>query len=375
MTQKHAFVGWFTVFVAFSASAADPKLDAIRAKYQIPGIAYGTLSYPSGKRTEQIAVSGTRRSDDPALLQSSDALHLGSITKSMTALLFAMAVKEGKLAYGTSVYDAFGISGSHAKYRKATLRDLLLHRAGVGDEAWVYSIFSDPALLDKIIREEIDPVNARRIVAGEILRAEPKTYPESTFEYSNPSFILIAALLENTYGKSWENLIRDRLFIPFSLTSCGLGPTSMAAETKNPSTVWAHQYGGSKGVYTPMHLDNPEIANSAGRVHCNLSDLMKYEELHLNLILGKSTLLDPAQTLEMYSASYSERYTPGGWVIIPTPAFGNVFAYDGSNTLNYASALIIPSKIFVFAAGTNAGSSDAQTAISETLNLAISTIP
>ncbi len=346
------------------ARALESALDAIRVSRQIPSLSYLALTTEGGARSYKLATSGLRRSDDPTtLIAGEDPFHLGSVTKSMTALLVAMAVREGRFNYETPVSVLFGIPGTHEKYSSATLLDLLVHRGGVGDDGWMWKQFSDPSIAKKIIKGKIENTEARSLIAREIFMHAPAYEPRSDQVYSNPSYILLGGLLEKIYGKPVEDLIAEKIFQPLGMSSCGFGPTSIESEKMKPTRPWAHEYL-ARGKYAPIHGDNPKVYGPAGGAHCNLKDWMKYEELQMDLFKGKSEVLPKEIANQLFVSFGKMKLSPGGWGIEKVSGSGDVrLAYEGSNTLNRALVLIYPKNESIALITTNAGGPDSEEAI------------
>ena len=108
-------------------SVLSSSLKQINEQYLQPAMAcalvnsYGILV----KAAEGTAVYGK---NIPVSIDS--RFHIGSTTKSMTALLIQMMVNEGKLSYSTKLEQALPDIPMHAEYRKATMQELLLNQAG-----------------------------------------------------------------------------------------------------------------------------------------------------------------------------------------------------------------------------------------------------
>ena len=47
--------------------------------------------------------------------------------------------------------------------------------------------------------------------------------PGAKFAYANMNYVLAGAMLERLSGKTWEELITERIFIPLGLETAGLG--------------------------------------------------------------------------------------------------------------------------------------------------------
>jgi hypothetical protein len=110
-----------------------------------------------------------------------------------------------------------------------------------------------------------------------------------------------------------------------------------------------------------MNADNPPVEAPAVRLHCSLADWAKYATDQLKGARGGKALL-PAELYKKLQepANKGEVYTPGGWIVLPAEkilpsAKGNLLMHDGSNTFNYASALIDPARDYAVLAVCNQG--------------------
>jgi CubicO group peptidase (beta-lactamase class C family) len=102
------FIPALAVFFSTLVHAFNPVqhftgLEQIRRHYRVPGLGAGIFRGTPEGRFSSVEVTGKRKSGHKAGLKPEDAFHLGSCTKSMTALLVAMAVNEGKLRYQSTL--------------------------------------------------------------------------------------------------------------------------------------------------------------------------------------------------------------------------------------------------------------------------------
>ena len=111
-------------------SEARTALEAIRVENRVPALA-GAVADGRGVLIE--AACGERIAGSGEAVGPRDAFHIGSCTKSMTAVLIAMLVADGTLSWDAplarlapDIADA-----ASPEYRHITLRQLLGHRAGV----------------------------------------------------------------------------------------------------------------------------------------------------------------------------------------------------------------------------------------------------
>lgn len=258
------------LFFAAVATAAEPKdlastLEPIREKYKLP--ACGVAVIESGKITA-IGVTGKRRFDRPTLATTADLWHIGSCTKSMTATLVAMLVDEGKLRWDMPVTEALPGIAAHAGWQKVTLDHLVTQRSGIPRTTGRQQLFFDGG--------SDSPRAQRAAFAGRILTSPP-TQDLGKFAYSNSGYGLLGAIIERAADRSYEDLLRERIFEPLKLTTAGFGAPGKKGEWY-PSQPWGHYR--KEDILTPAtpSPDNqfPPALSPAACVHMSLTDFAKY---------------------------------------------------------------------------------------------------
>ena len=50
--------------------------------------------------------------------------------------------------------------------------------------------------------------------------------PRRKYAYSNMGYVMVGAILEKISGRSWEELVIEKIFIPLKLRTAGFGPQS-----------------------------------------------------------------------------------------------------------------------------------------------------
>lgn len=329
----------------------DVLLDEVLARSSVPGIAAAVIDRGG---VLAIGASGRRRADEPGALQPDDRFHLGSDTKAMTAVLVARLVEEGELAWDMTMAQAFpdDTARMHEDFRDVTLTQLLRHRAGVVPG---FTDFPEgfAASLEPLVLE-----GRRRAVAVEALSQRPRFTPGSSFEYSNFGYVIVGAAIEATVGKKWEEAMRGRVFEPLKMDSCGFGPV---ATPERPRGTWAHA--GTPGQYVPIAVDNPPLLGPAATVHCTLEDWGRF----VSVFFEGTTFLESDSIDRLISAVPTDDGRGGGYALgwtVPDPeVFGlPVLAHDGSNTYNYASAIVMPTLGAAVLVAVNAGDEAAQKA-------------
>ena len=188
----------------------------VAAEHDVPAV--GLAVAVPGKPAVVAVVGVRQRGGTP--VDVSDAWHLGSCTKAVTALLAARLVEQGIVTWQTTPTDFLDSipAAAREQNRSATLRSLLSHTSGLpGREA-------DGVILPIARIHEArgaTPTLQRRQVADAVLCLEPVAGPREQMNYINGGFILASAMLEAAAGRPLEELYADEVFEPLGITSAG----------------------------------------------------------------------------------------------------------------------------------------------------------
>lgn len=196
---------------------------------------------------------------------------IGSSSKAFTATLAAMLVDEGKMRWDDPV--ALHLSGFQLfdpyVSRELTIRDALSHRSGLarGDIMWYATDFN---------RDEI----LRRV---RFLR--PSWSARSRFGYQNIMYLAAGQSVARVSGKSWDDVLRERIFQPLGMSESN-SSTRALAQLTNVATP--HTETDDTLRIVPWHnIDN--IA-PAGSINSSVADMIKWVRLQLaqGKVNGKS---------------------------------------------------------------------------------------
>ncbi len=341
------------------------KLAGIGEKHGLPALA----AFASKGDDTREAVWGVRKLGDATPAGLHDRWHLGSDTKAMTATLAAMFVEQGKLAWDSTVSAVLADwTDLDPAFAKITLEMLLSHRAGLGanvhDDIW-----------KKMWRPKA-PEAQRQNAVHEFLR-RPPTSTVGDFSYSNAGYMVAGVMLEKLGGASWEELMRDRLFAPLGMTSCGFGSPAGEGKVDAP---WAHRDRDGKLEPVPpgRGSDNPPAIGPAGTVHCALTDWHKLAKMHVRGERGLPTKLGISQATfaKLHTAVGPAGTYALGWGVTANPRWptARALSHDGSNTMFYASVLAVPSEGVVVLVATNRGGDPARLAVNEVVDYVVSTL-
>jgi CubicO group peptidase (beta-lactamase class C family) len=194
---------------------------------------------------------------------------IGSITKTMTAVLVLQLELEGRL----SLSDPLGKHLPGTAYADRTLRELLAHSGGL------------PAEPPGPWWERVDggPFDALAAALGEGSAAFP---PGETFHYSNLGFGLLGEVVARLREQTWWEALVSHL----------LGPLGMLRTTYDPFAPHAQGWSvhpGTGELAAEPHTDTGAMA-AAGQVWSTVMDLSLFADL---LVQGHRDLL-PAHALE-----------------------------------------------------------------------------
>ncbi|MHB8106897.1 MAG: serine hydrolase domain-containing protein [Candidatus Cryosericum sp.] len=282
---------------------------ALRETYHLPAL---ELCVIDAKGIVEVAVSGVRKAGGTDPVTSSDLFHLGSMTKAMTATMLATLVQEGKLSWDMTMAQAFpGIASvMNPGFKNVTLEQLLTHTSGLAGYT------TDPEWAS-IPRFTGTPAQQRQAFARMLL-TRPPAGPAGVYRYSNAGYAVAAAIAERVTGKTWEELMRQRLFGPLKIRAAYGWPLLSGADEP-----WGHRI--KNGVVTPHdpsdHYKVPTVLAPAGDVSMSILDYSVFARLHLGgleSINGKVLSATGIQRLHQpvleYSCGWHEEMVDG----IPT---------------------------------------------------------
>jgi CubicO group peptidase (beta-lactamase class C family) len=126
---------------------------------------------------------------------------IGSITKPLTALAVLQLADQGKVDLSRPVGSY--LPGAAQPAANATLHQLLTHHAGLAD-----SCGKD---FDKVSKADL----LRRCMAM------PLAHPPGEENYSNMGYSILAAVVEQISGQSWEQYLRAHIWEPLGMRHTG----------------------------------------------------------------------------------------------------------------------------------------------------------
>ena len=262
-------VAWCAVRAAAAPVSLDATLRPYLTEYELPALAAAVVR--DGTVIAAGAV-GTRRFGTDVPVTINDRFHLGSDTKAMTALLAGMFVESGKLRWDTTVAEVFPELSARMDpgLRAVTLTQLLSHTSGISPDNQTLD-----ELLNKSAAQDGNLDEMRywlvRQWSGQPLVSKSGT----TFAYANMNYIIAGAMLERISGRTWDELITERVFTPLALQSAGLGNQASLGRVDAP-LGHAIVDGKTKAFLSGPNGDNPPILGPAGIAHMSVLDFARW---------------------------------------------------------------------------------------------------
>ncbi|MCS5691601.1 beta-lactamase family protein [Cyanobium sp. FGCU-6] len=350
--------------------ALEAMLEPVRSRYSLPALAAAVVI--EGKVVAVGAV-GTRKAGAQIPVQRSDRFHLGSDTKAMTSLLAAMAVEEGKLRWTSTLAEVFpeladqmapGLGG-------VTLVQLLSHTSGIASD--------NEALLALLLQSSAQDGNLNDLrywLLGQFVKQPLAIRPGLHFAYANMNYVIAGAMLERVSGRTWEELLTERVFLPLQLGTAGFGPQATLGKIDAPL---GHQVVGGqlKAMLAGPNGDNPPILGPAGTAHMSVLDFARWAGWNAGEGKRGPALVRPATLKKLHTPVVAipsgvnggpgtparGRYGLGWAEVTVNWAPGRLLQHTGSNEMNLAHIWLEPRRDLGMVVLTNRGDEQAHAAL------------
>ena len=262
------------------------------ATYKTPGMGVGVI------RNGEVLFAGGFGYKDLETKERIDAdtmWAIASCSKSFTGTLLGMLVDDGVLDFDRPIkdylpdfkmYDAFATA-------ECTLRDMMCHRTGLASYDAVWS--------DDTIKER-----------SELWRRLQYLKPNLPFrykaQYNNYMVDMAAHVAEKVTGKSWDDMVNDRIFRPLCMTRS----STLVKYLNESENVCTGYWPGEDGPFKVAHW-NSDVSAPAGGINSTINDMLKYLDFHLKRgVLPDGTRLMKEETMRDLHMQ-NIRYTLWPW--------------------------------------------------------------
>jgi CubicO group peptidase (beta-lactamase class C family) len=300
------FAGFALVAVATSAFAVPPadfdaRVESLRTRIGVPGMA---VSIVENGQTTLARGYGVLRQDAAARVDADTIFPTGSTGKAMTAAALATLVDAGKIGWDDKVIDRLPGFQMYDPWvtREITIRDLLVHRSGLGLGA------GDLLFVPRGSLSRAEAVKRLRYI-------KPATSFRSGYAYDNVLYMVAGQLIEEVTGQTWEDYVREHVLVPAGM-QVSTSDNDRRFATANRAFPHARTTEKVRGVGSLQLLDERDelgrAAAPAGGLAVSANDMSKW--LALQLAQGKL----PDGNALFSEAAHAEMWKPV--VILPIAA-------------------------------------------------------
>jgi CubicO group peptidase (beta-lactamase class C family) len=273
-----------------NSSDYDRVIDAVVARYQLPGMAVGVIDDGKVVYTRTI---GNLASGKP--MDADTLFQIASNTKAMTSSLLARLVQQGKLRWDDPVTKYLPSFRMYDPWVTANMQvgDLLVHRSGLPAGAGDLMLWPTP--------NDFTPDD---VVAG-LQYLKPSYNFRAGYAYDNTLYIVAGQVAAAAGGAPYPELMRREIFEPMGMNRCQVG-TWNREEVGNVADRYVqredHRY-----VLEPARdpIVKPLTMDSAGGVRCSLNAMLAWATNWLVPTPEQLDWLSPEQRHKEWTA-----YTP-----------------------------------------------------------------
>lgn len=249
--------------------AIDAFVEDVMQAFEVPGLALAVVK--NGK----VLVAkgyGVRRLGASEPVDARTLFGIASNTKVFTAVALGLLVEEKKIGWEDPVIRHLPWFQMWDPYvtRELTIRDLLVHRSGLGLGAgdllwWPPSTYN---------RQEI----ARRL-----RHLPPATSFRSAYAYDNVLYLIAGEVIEAVSGQSWEDFVSTRI-----LAKAGMHGSNVAHSAAGHGGNVATTHARVDGVVKPVAPFDSDNTNPAGGINSSAGDMARW----MNVLLARGRLPD-----------------------------------------------------------------------------------
>ena len=239
-------------------------VEQLRAQLKISGLSLAVV------KDDQVLLArgfGVRDREKKLPCDENTLYGVGSTTKAFTSMLVAMLADEGKLSFHerpAAYLPWFKFKDPNADAH-ATLRDLMAHRTGLTrtDVAWLAA----PATREQLLRN----IAVTEPNAG-FWSPMPKGAPPR-WQYNNAMFLCAGECAAAVAGKSWDELVRTRIFDPLGMQHSG---TTAAFARADANFSKGYDWDEKKSDFEVTPFIGVDNMAPAGSVVSTVSDMARW---------------------------------------------------------------------------------------------------
>src|SRR5712671_1483260 len=286
---RRRFLSCLFLIVALNGvvSAQPSDLDRWVARamqtFEVPGIGLAVV------KDDGVVVAkgyGVRKLGEPATVDARTRFGIASNTKVFTATALGLLVEQGRLQWDAPVVrwlPAFQLADPYVT-RELTVRDLLVHRSGLGlgagDLLWWPASSYD-----------------RKEVVRRLRHVPLATSFRSTYAYDNVLYLVAGELIEAVSGQTWEQFVTENILQRVGMAhSSVLHSAGRVLHSGAGNTAGTHAM--VDGELLPVAPFTSDNTNPAGGLMSNAEDMAKW----MQVLLQQGLLADGTRLFSQATA-------------------------------------------------------------------------
>lgn len=134
--------------------------------------------------------------------------HIWSLTKTFTAVLIMQLYEQKRINLDSTISVYYPEYKGEAA-RKVTIRNLLTYSSGR-----FHRDISSPEMIHEAYDKTIWPLDT---FINKFLSEKLIDTPGTKFNYNNGDFIILGKIIENIYGKSYQQVLKEKILLPLKM--------------------------------------------------------------------------------------------------------------------------------------------------------------
>lgn len=247
-----------------SSTEIDALVEKTLKTFEVPGIAVAVVK---DDKVIHAKGYGVRSLNTQQKVDENTLFGIASNSKAFTAAALGMLIDEKKLSWDTKVTDVIPEFKMYNPYvtEEFTVRDLLTHRSGLGLGAGDLMFWPDQN--NFTLKDIIHNLRYLKPVSGF----------RTKYDYDNLLYIVAGEVVTRVSGMSWEEFIETRILQPLKMTQTA----ASFKRLKDKSNV-IDPHAPVEGTVKVIRRDWSEVANAAGGIYSNISDMSKWIMMQMN---------------------------------------------------------------------------------------------
>ncbi len=279
------------------------------AQWHVPGMAVAVVR---GDEVIYLHCFGNKTQNGTDPITPNTIFQIGSTTKAFTAALLAMMADEGKLQWEDRVVDHLPEFQLYDPWvtREFMVEDLFLHDSGLPP-------FASDDIATLGYGREKEMLSLKYV--------KPTSSFRSGHDYNNAMVLWAGRLVESKTGKTWEESLHDRIFVPLGMKNSSSDMESFLA-AKDVAGLYRlkdNRVQNLELINLPMdwkYMDWIYVIGPAGGINSNIIDMSKWLRLQMSNGSLQDNQLISEQNMRYMQApqavAYSEdkRFSGLGWL-------------------------------------------------------------